>query len=544
MHSRPASLLLSACLLLSSGIAAAAAPDSGRADEEVRNTVVNLLQNLVERGVLTRDQAEKIVRDAQAKAAADAAATAAQAEAEKDAVRIPHVPEIVKEEIRRQVQADVAAQVTQDVQQAAKDEGWGVPAALPDWVRRMRWSSDLRVRAESDLFASDNTERYYLDLQRVNDAGGIGLAGADPYINTAVNRHRLRGRLRLGFDTLLGYGWSMGARIATGDLRNPVSTNMTLGNGGGRYAIGLDLAWLNYNHVSRTVRHTIDLSAGRMRNPFVVPTELVYDQDLNLDGVAGSYRLGLQRDSYDTRYVFATAGAFPLQEVELSSHDKWLLGGQLGLDWRFENRSRLRASAAYYDFRNVAGRRNAFDSDLLDYTAPLYLSKGNTVQVFDIRNDTPQSTNLFALAADYRVVNYALSFDKRVGEGHRIALNGEYAQNVGYKVSEVLDRSGYLVPRRNVGYQGELSVGTATMARTRAWQMAVGYRYVQSDAVLDAFTDSDFRLGGTDAKGYYARLDYGFSPMVALRLKYMSGTEIDGPPLGIDVLQLDLTASF
>jgi polyhydroxyalkanoate synthesis regulator phasin len=543
MHPRIVPFALSACLFLSCGVAVAAAAEAGRADEEVRNTVVNLLQNLVDRGVLTREQAEKIVRDAQAKAATDAAAAAAQAEAEKDAVRVPYVPEIVKEEIRRQVQADVAAQVTKDVQQAAKDEGWGVPAALPDWVRRMRWYSDLRVRGEADLYASDNTDRFYLDVQRVNDAGGIGRAGADPYLNTSVDRERFRGRFRFGFDTQLGYGWSTGARIATGDLRNPISTNMTFGSGGGRYAIGLDLAWLDYTFISATVRHTASVTAGRMRNPFVAPTELVYDQDLNLDGLAASYRFGLQRDNHDSHYVFATVGAFALQEVELSTRDKWLLGGQLGVDWKFESRSRLRASAAYYDFANVAGRRNAFDSDLLDYTAPLYLSKGNTV-LFDIRNDSDESTNLFALAADYQVINYALSFDKRVGEGHRVSLVGDYAQNIGYQVAQVRNRSGYLVPRRNVGYLGELSVGTVTMNRAGAWQAAVGYRHVQRDAVLDAFTDSDFRLGGTDAKGYYLRLDYGFTPMVAARVKYMSGTEIDGPPLGIDVLQLDVTASF
>jgi hypothetical protein len=31
---------------------------------------------------------------------------------------------------------------------------------------------------------------------------------------------------------------------------------------------------------------------------------------------------------------------------------------------------------------------------------------------------------------------------------------------------------------------------------------------------------------------------------VALRLRWLSADEIDGPPLAIDVLQLDLTARF
>jgi hypothetical protein len=71
-----------------------------------------------------------------------------------------------------------------------------------------------------------------------------------------------------------------------------------------------------------------------------------------------------------------------------------------------------------------------------------------------------------------------------------------------------------------------------------------GYRYVERDAVLDAFTDSDFHLGGTDAKGYYIGADYAFTPRVFARLRYLSANEIDGAPLGIDVVQLDLNAAF
>ena len=51
-------------------------------------------------------------------------------------------------------------------------------------------------------------------------------------------------------------------------------------------------------------------------------------------------------------------------------------------------------------------------------------------------------------------------------------------------------------------------------------------------------------VGGTDVKGYVIDLSYSFSPKVFTRLRYLSGNEIDGPPLGIDVLQLDMNATF
>src|SRR5262245_38077525 len=81
-----------------------AASQEQRSLEELRNTVVNLLQGLVEKGVLTREQAEAMVQSAQQKAAADAEASAkAAADQEKadeqaGAIRVPYVPEIVKDE--------------------------------------------------------------------------------------------------------------------------------------------------------------------------------------------------------------------------------------------------------------------------------------------------------------------------------------------------------------------------------------------------------------------------------------------------------------
>jgi hypothetical protein len=76
------------------------------------------------------------------------------------------------------------------------------------------------------------------------------------------------------------------------------------------------------------------------------------------------------------------------------------------------------------------------------------------------------------------------------------------------------------------------------------WRAALGYRYLQRDAVVDAFNDQDFHLGGTDAKGYTVTLDFAFNPRVWGRFRYLSANEIDGPPLGIDVWQIDLNTQF
>lgn len=537
--------LVSSLLIMGSGQLSAAQAE-GQSLDELRNTVINLLQGLVDRGVITREQAEQMVRDAQSKAKAEAAAVAAQAKAEEGAVRVPYVPQIVKDEIRKQVAADLGAEVTKDVVETAQNDGWGVAAAMPDWVRRMNWTGDFRVRAQNDMFASDNippgTPLSYLDFQRINETGGIGAAGNGAYANTTTDRERLRMRMRFGFDTTLGYGWKMGARIASGSLRDPISTNQTLGSYGFRFQPGIDLAWLEWQGASRSGRQTLQVTGGRMRSPWFAPSELVFDQDLNFDGVAANWRFGLNRRDPSASTLYATAGLFPLQEVELADSDKWLLGAQAGFNLRPTESTRLNVGAAYYEFRNIAGRRNAFLSSLLDYTAPQFLRQGNTL--FDIRNDSDPNTQLYALASDFQLVNASLSFEWRPSADHRLTLTADLVRNLGFDPQQVLARTGFAVRGRNDGLLAEVGFGSTTMARTHAWRAAFGYRYLQADAVLDAFTDSDFRLGGTDVKGYTFSFDYALSPKVVSRLRYISGSEIDGPPLGIDVVQLDLLASF
>src|SRR5262245_21288216 len=115
MNSRATVAVAVATLLgVSTAFAAeTASPQSSM--EELRNTVINLLEGLVDRGVLTREQAEKMVRDAQQKARADAARADAVVRGEEGAVRVPYVPEVVKEEIRKQVSTDLSKEVTANV---------------------------------------------------------------------------------------------------------------------------------------------------------------------------------------------------------------------------------------------------------------------------------------------------------------------------------------------------------------------------------------------------------------------------------------------
>jgi hypothetical protein len=62
--------------------------------------------------------------------------------------------------------------------------------------------------------------------------------------------------------------------------------------------------------------------------------------------------------------------------------------------------------------------------------------------------------------------------------------------------------------------------------------------------VVDAFTDPDFHLGGTNAKGWVLGTDLGLLKNTWLTVRWLTADEISGPPLAIDVLQVDVNARF
>ncbi|HVY23376.1 MAG TPA: putative porin [Steroidobacteraceae bacterium] len=548
----------------------------GKSDQEVdelRDTLTGVLQALVEKGLLTREQAQAIVADAQTKAEAAAQARAkaqaAQDEKEKDAIHVTYVPQIVRDEISRQVAKEVTPTVTGNVIDEAKKDRWGIPGALPPWVNNFNFYGDMRFRVENDHFAKDNQQNTYLNYNAVNSAGGISKAGANAYLNTTEDRLRARIRLRLGIDAKITDGITAGIRLATGSLTEPVSTNQTLGQSGNRYQFAVDQAYLRYDATGRKLPW-MTLTLGRMPNPFV-STDLVWDPDVQFEGMAATWRYALGGMSMPS-HVFLTAGAFPLQEIELSSKDKWLYGGQLGFNMPWDNGGKMVIAGSYYSFSNITGKLNAPNSTLLNYTAPQYMQKGNTT--FDILNDTDNSTNLFALAPEYREVNITALVDIPAFS-HLLSVTADYVTNVGYDRNKVLAQSGFAsvdqvtdpvgklaFDKMVNGYQVGFAFGTVQSGKRGTWRTAINYKYLERDAVVDALTDSDFHLGGTAAKGYILQGDWWFRDRNWLTVKYISSDEIkhtgpvyldaqgnatvpnDTPRFGVDTFMFDVNGQF
>ncbi|MGC3981039.1 MAG: putative porin [Steroidobacteraceae bacterium] len=534
--------------------------------EELRSTLVSVMEALVQKGVLTREQAQQIVANAQDKAAAASKAQAAQAESEKDAVRVTYVPEIVRDEISKQVSEQLKPQVAQQVVAQAKAEKWGVPGALPDWLSRITWSGDIRLRFQGDNYADDNIAGSYKNYTAINSAGGETKAGTAALLNVTEDRLRERLRVRLGLDAQITSGISAGVRLATGSLTDPISTNQTLGNSSNRYQIAVDQAYLRYELKTDKQLPWMTVWGGRLPNPWV-STDLVWDPDLQFEGVASKWRYNFG-SSAAARNVFFTAGAFPLQEIELSAKDKWLYGGQLGLEWPWAGGGRAVLAGAYYYYDRISGQLNEPGSTLLNFTAPQSLQKGNTL--FDILNDSDTTSNLYALAGDYHLLNGTAILELPVAN-HLVTLTADYVSNIGYDKQRVLQRRGFssldavapderfLFDEQTTGLQFLVSFGTQKTGRRGDWRAEVGYKYLERDAVVDAFTDSDFHLGGTAAKGYSVKTDWWFRDRNWVTVRYLSSNEIsstvpsieepgkvvtDTAPFGVDTWMFDLNAQF
>jgi hypothetical protein len=524
-------LLAIAVATACSGSAVAAPVDEGARVELLHETTLNLIQLLVEQGVLKQDAADAMLKKAEQRAAEKTAqAKAAEAEAGKtdtgkDVVRVVYVPEHVKREIREQVRQEVVAQ--------AKVERWGDVNAVPEWLDRLKWEGDIRLRYQGDLFADGNAPETAFQAIGQNVS------------NTQEDRQRGRVRLRLGLNANITGGVDVGIRITTGNTSDPVSTNQTLGNTGNKYSLVLDRAFLKLRPID-----DLTLWGGRIPNPFF-STDLVWDDDLNFEGAAASYAPGAQEPQREIK-PFITAGVFPLQEIEekagVAVSDKWLVAAQAGLEWVPSTRARFKLGAGYYHYRNVAGVHNPTPTTtgLYDFSAPQFRQKGNSLFVVDsdANNNGTQDDPVYGLAADYRIANLTLVADFAEFFPVHVIGSFDWARNIGFDQGEILASTGQHIEPETDGYQAKLTIGYPKLTERHEWQAFLGYRYLERDAVLDAFTDSDFHLGGTNHKGFMIGGQYGIYKNTWLSARWMSSDEISGLPLSIDVFQLDLNAKF
>jgi hypothetical protein len=343
-----------------------------------------------------------------------------------------------------------------------------------------------------------------------------------------------------------------GLQFVTGQQTTPVTPNQTEGISQGKYLFTLDRAFLQAK-----LNDWATVTGGRFANPFMF-TDMMWDPDLAFDGVTATFT-----PKFNERWSsFTTVGAFPIEEVESSStnkaQDKWLYSAQTGIKWTAANKSSVKVAAAYHDFKNVEGQMNA--ALLNDYsgTAPQWRQRGNNT--FDINQANTGLTGLPAgisnqpiigLASKFELVNLMAQVDLLNFNPIHVTFTGDYVKNIGFDQKEIEQRTGNIYKKENEGYNFRIDVGNngflgpyVQNINAREWQVSLGYKHLEADAVLDGFTDSNFRLGGTNAKGWYVFGNYAIDKNAWVSARYMSADSISGLPYSVDVLLLDLNGRF
>ncbi len=519
------------CLSASYSVANA---DERESLEQLKATTTNLIELLVQEGVLNKDKADAIVKKAtedaakqikQAKTQEAAADGTAASTPDEKSVRVQYVPEHVKKEMREEIKKDVMAKLNYKA---------GERLGLPGWLDRIAFNGDMRLRYQNDSFGDNNAPIEAFEDQKRNKN----------ILNSSEERRRLRVRARLGVDVKVNDWLTSGLQFTTGLLNTPVTPNQTEGILEGKFVFGLDRAFLKAKPTDWA-----SIEGGRFANPFF-HTDLLWDPDLAFDGVVASFTPKLN-DRWST---FTTIGAFPLQEIQSSeqnkAEDKWLYSLQTGIQWKAADKTTARLAVAYHDYRNVEGQLNPEGTNYFDSTAPAFRQKGNNTFNINARNTDPNNI-LYGLTSKFEQINVTGQVDVMTFSPVHITLTGDYVKNIGFDADEIFQRTGNSPPEETDGYQLRLDVGYNSFlapanieVKKHDWQVALAYKYIEADAVLDSLTDSNFNLGGTDTKGWLLSGQYGLDKNAWLSARYFSTDAISGPPLSIDVFLIDFIAKF
>jgi hypothetical protein len=279
---------------------------------------------------------------------------------------------------------------------------------------------------------------------------------------------------------------------------------------------------------------------------------------------------------------FFTVGAFPVFNTDLNfasnnpakykSYDKWLYGSQLGTTLDLGKDFALKVGAAYYLFKNVEGQLSSpftpittSDAGSTDASRPAFAQKGNTYRALrDIvanslnSNGTTNQFQYFGLASKFHELALDAKLDFNKFEPFQISLQGEYLNNRAFDRSAILANgppqlrgpvnnnatNGTIFGGGGTAWLVRMTLGAAALQDPGDWNVNLGYRKVESDAVVDGFCDSDFGGGGTNLKGLTLGGNFVVYRGVWLGVRWMSASQVAGPTFKNNILQVDLNAKF
>lgn len=320
--------------------------------------------------------------------------------------------------------------------------GGSAPGALPKGQpSKLAVNGDLRVRYESNFGRDDARDR---------DRGVIRARIRATY---AVNDH-----------------FTVGAALGTGDNDDPNSTDQTIGNFADDLTVSLDQAYI------RGTFGNLTLIAGKIPQSFV-RTEMVFDGDVNPQGLNAIYRMNLGGGA-----SLKANGLYFLIDEATGGEDSRMVGGQLQFESTNSGAAKFEFAAGYYDYRlsSLAGGDTG-DFRTNRFAAGKYLSDFNLLDLVG-----------------------AVTF-KPLGDQWPIRIVGDYVKNFGATTDQ------------DTGYGVDILVGRGS--KVGDFRFGYGYAQVGVDAVLAAFSHDNTDLA-TNYLQHTALVDYVVMPNVVLNTTF------------------------
>lgn len=309
-------------------------------------------------------------------------------------------------------------------------------------------------------------------------------------------RNRSRIRARPAMIASITPTLDVGFGLATGG-DDPVSSNQTLGGGGTSKGLALDLAYFDWSALEGT--HVL---GGKFKN-FLYKSggnDMLWDSDWRPEGTGITWSNDL---------VFAT-GLGTWIESDSAKQESFASALQAGIVLPLGDRVTLTTGLGYYNFdvaglSSVYGDTDDFYGNSYNPVTQTYLYNYHEIEVF-----AEVGFDLFA-----RPLN----------------IFADYVQN-------------QAVNDNNTGYAFGVHYGEAK--KKGQWELGYTYEKLEADAAFGLLVNSDFGVGGTDAKGSIFQGSYALHNGInAVLTYYMTEVGLSQPTqFDVNRLQADLTFKY
>ena len=392
--------------------------------------------------------------------------------------------------LRGTIAKDVAA-LRREVDAAAQP---GPAAPFASWAEKIKFKGDLRYRHE---FIDDESR--------------------------ARERQRHRLRLRLGLEAHPSEDLDVFMRMVTGG-ESPIGTNQTLDGAFSSKDWMLDRAYADWHPAALRGVH---LLGGKMGYPLFKPgnNQLIFDNDLSVEGLAATYKHPMS----ETTQLFAGLGGFWVDE-NANGADVMLYAAQVGVRQQVSEGIAVTLGGGSLRYTNLRGR-----TVLYDQADPYGNSAINDPEVTTLDctaggDPVICTEDRFRYTEDYHLCEAFCQVDLQAG-GLPLSLYGDFVHNRG----------------AGSGKDTAWLLG-ATLGKAKepgSWQVGYNYREVEADAVVGAFTESDFNGGGTGGEGHKLSAAYQLSKATQLAMTYYwTNSEGNGGDDSYRRLELDFKVKF